>query len=532
VLKYTKEVKIMKTKLKRLIKELDKGLIEREEHIKLALLSLLANENMVLIGPPGTAKSEISRRISKALKNGTHFEYLLTKFTTPEEIFGPISIKELENDNFHRQTKGYISESNIVFLDEVFKANSSILNSLLTILNERIYHNGSSVEKTKIFSIISASNELPFGHIELEALYDRFLIKKEVAYVKNPEELIGISLDDLSLTDEIKIKKEDIDKILKESKTIQIPDYIKNKIINIKKEIEHNYGEEEKISDRRLVKAINFLKVAAFTNDKKNISIFDLLLLQHIFWKNPKNIDGIKKIIIKEIMSISSFEKSNANIIYERWKEHFNSFFVEQIKDSNGIPLYIKKNGEFTTEKTGEINLKDSIDEYIFYKGYRDHVKVLTELGKFDDGYNDTGIRTKDDKIVWKYEFSSAEVKTSNNENLKGYKKLTINGNLPKAEVKSFREFKNFYKKSKIEFKSIFKEIERNVVEERKLIHEIYVKIKNRRDFLDREKNYGLWLDKKEIEKIENEVMQKVEENKKIMDDYDILLDEIKEAMM
>ena len=522
----------MKGKLKKLIKELNRNLIEREEHIKLALLSLLSNENMVLIGPPGTAKSEISRRISKSIENGTHFEYLLTKFTTPEEIFGPISIKELENDNFHRQTKSYISDSNIVFLDEVFKANSSILNSLLTILNERIYHNGSNVEKTKIFSIISASNELPFGHVELEALYDRFLIKKEVSYVKNPVDLIGINIDKVNLDENIKIKKEEIKKIIKESKSIQVSDYIKNKIINIKNEIENNFGEEEDISDRRLVKTVNFLKVAAFTNDRKNISVFDLLLLQHIFWKNPKNTNLVKEIIVKEIMGISTFEKANANIIYQKWKEHFNSFFKEQITNSDGLPLYIKKDGEFTTEKSGEINLKNSIGEYIFYKGYRDHVKILAELGKFDDGYSDTGIRTLDDKIVWKYEFSSIEVKTSNENNLNGYEKLTINGKLPKAKVNSFVEYKNYYKKSKEELKSIFKEIERNVLEERKLVNEIYIKIKNRKDFLHREKIDGLWLDKNEVMKIEKEVEIKVEENKKIMDAYDLLLGEIKEAMM
>lgn len=522
----------MKEKLRKLINELNINLIEREEHIKLALLSLLSNENMVLIGPPGTAKSEISRRISQAIENGTHFEYLLTKFTTPEEIFGPISIKELENDNFHRQTKGYISDSNIVFLDEVFKANSSILNSLLTILNERIYHNGSNVEKTEIFSILSASNELPFGHVELEALYDRFLIKKEVSYIKKTEDLIGLNMGKLNLNDRLKIKKSDIEKVILKSKEIQVPEYIKNKIISIKKEIENNFGEEESISDRRLVKAVNFLKVAAFTNDRKNISVFDLLLLQHIFWKNPKNIEAIKKIIVKEIMGISSFEKANANIILEKWKEHFNGFFVEQITNPEGMPLYVKKDGELTIENTGEINLKDSIDEYIFYKGYRDHVKVLAELGKFDDGYNDTGIRTKDDKIVWKYEFSSAEVRTSKEENLNGYEKLTINGNLPKAEVNSFREYKNYYKRNKEELKSIFKEIERNVIEERKLINEIYTKIKNRKDFLNREKSDGLWLDENEVNQIESEVSLKVEENKKIMDEYNILLDEIKEAMM
>ena len=143
----------------KIINELNKGLIEREAQFKLGLLAIVSGENILFIGPPGTAKSKIGRRLSHILKNSSYFEYLLTKFTTPEEIFGPISLKELENDKFHRNTKGYLTDSNVVFLDEIFKANSAILNSLLTILNEKIYHNGYIKENVDTQLIIGASNE-------------------------------------------------------------------------------------------------------------------------------------------------------------------------------------------------------------------------------------------------------------------------------------------------------------------------------------------------------------------------------------
>ena len=142
----------LKNKIEILIKKLNVGLIEREEQIKMALLAAISGENILFIGPPGTGKSVLSRRITNVFSNVDYFEYLLTKFTTPEELFGPISIKELENDKFHRNIEGYLTDSEIVFLDEVFKANSAILNSLLTIMNERIYHNGYQKEniRTKI----------------------------------------------------------------------------------------------------------------------------------------------------------------------------------------------------------------------------------------------------------------------------------------------------------------------------------------------------------------------------------------------
>ena len=126
---------------------MNQGLVEREATLKLALLTILAGENLVLIGPPGTGKSLVARRIASCFgqANGgdDYFEYLLTKFSTPEELFGPLSISELKQDRFKRNTAGYLPSVRLAFLDEIFKASSSILNALLTILNERIYHNGS-----------------------------------------------------------------------------------------------------------------------------------------------------------------------------------------------------------------------------------------------------------------------------------------------------------------------------------------------------------------------------------------------------
>lgn len=127
----------MKKKILKLLEILNEGLVDKESTMKIGLLALLAGENIVLLGPPGTAKSEVARRLSQVVDSGNYFEYLLTKFTTPEELFGPLSIKELKNDTFSRKVDGYLPKVEVAFLDEVFKANSSILNSLLTIINEK-----------------------------------------------------------------------------------------------------------------------------------------------------------------------------------------------------------------------------------------------------------------------------------------------------------------------------------------------------------------------------------------------------------
>lgn len=161
-------------KIKRIQSQLIQGLVEREQTIKLTLLAALAGEHILLIGPPGTGKSLVSRRLHLVFQDTPYFERLLTKFSVPEELFGPLSIQALEKDQYTRLTQGYLPQASIAFLDEIFKANSAILNALLTLLNEREFDNGVIREKVPLISVIGASNELPEDG-NLSALYDRFL---------------------------------------------------------------------------------------------------------------------------------------------------------------------------------------------------------------------------------------------------------------------------------------------------------------------------------------------------------------------
>ncbi|QUM76720.1 AAA family ATPase [Moritella sp. 24] len=292
-------------KLQQLIQVLNEGLIERDEEVKLALLALIAKENLLLIGPPGTAKSEISRRFAKVIKDANYFEYLLTKFTAPEEVFGPLSISKLKNDEFSRKTEGYMPSSNVVFLDEVFKANSAILNSLLTIMNERIYHNGAVKQQTPLTSLISASNELPIGNSELEALYDRFLIRKFVNYVSddNIERLINLAPKPFDVPVHLQLTVDEIESISQAAKQVTI----ENDIISIIKRIRKQFNDEfkdnsdEQLSDRRLVKIVKVLRVSAYTNGRSEVNYSDLVLLKHCLCNNFENYKKVNKIINENI---------------------------------------------------------------------------------------------------------------------------------------------------------------------------------------------------------------------------------------
>ncbi|MBN1970630.1 MAG: AAA family ATPase [Candidatus Delongbacteria bacterium] len=380
----------MREKLKKIIFELNKGLVEREEVVKIALLSLLSQENLILFGPPGTAKSEISRRLHKVVKDGTYFEYLLTKFTTPEEIFGPLSIKELKEDRYKRKIEGYLPDSETAFLDEIFKANSSILNSLLTIINEKKFHNGNKSEEVPLMSLIGASNELPLNDIELNALYDRFLFRMHVDYIKdeNIDKLLNLSFEKFELEDKFKLTRDEMLSISNGISKIVVPNNIKTLLKEIREQFNEEFKENnhESFSDRRLVKLLKILKVSAFTNGRKEVDESDLVLLIYCLWNNPNNYGNIKNIVIDKVKNrFSEIEEvinsnTSAKVANGKLKgsgKENDPFLIENLLDLYSIDHanYIDKGFYFKQVfdiDCTEVDHWHSIGKKVAFSGYYD----------------------------------------------------------------------------------------------------------------------------------------------------------------
>ncbi len=154
---------------------LDERYLDKSEIVRLLLVTLVAGEHMLIVGPPGTAKSALVRHLAR-LVDARYFEYLLTRFSEPNEIFGPVDIKAFREGTFVRRVEAMLPDAEIVFLDEIFKSNSAILNALLSILNERRFFTGSVTIKVPLCSLFGATNEVP-NDDALGAIFDRFLVR-------------------------------------------------------------------------------------------------------------------------------------------------------------------------------------------------------------------------------------------------------------------------------------------------------------------------------------------------------------------
>ena len=333
-------------RFKLLIREMNRGIYEKETEISLSLLAALAGESIILLGPPGVAKSMVARQLKNAFRDAHSFEYLMSRFSTPDEIFGPVSIQKLKtSDTYERAVDGYLPTADVVFLDEIWKAGPAIQNTLLTVINEKIFRNGNREMHLPLKLLVAASNELPAKGEGLEALWDRFVIRIESRPIKMEKNFRAMLLEvksslevkseerrvkKQSSTAEGKVNSTDLfeDTIFDEQigadvsispaeyaewsqaiDKIGVKEEVLDAISRIRKALRAvNVDEAAErrniyVSDRRWKNIVRLLRTSAFMQDREEVDICDLLPIYHCLWQEPEERDAIRSIVIRSLFA-------------------------------------------------------------------------------------------------------------------------------------------------------------------------------------------------------------------------------------
>ena len=318
----------MLERFKLLLQEMNRGIYEKNTEISLSLLAALAGESVILLGPPGVAKSMVARQLKTAFRDARSFEYLMSRFSTPDEIFGPVSIQKLKtSDTYERAVEGYLPTADVVFLDEIWKAGPAIQNTLLTVINEKIFRNGNREMHLPLKLLVAASNELPAKGEGLEALWDRFVIRIESRPIKLEKNFRAMLLEshaDFSRSTRVlghadfadnadfsnlKITAEEYAEWAEKICKIGVKEEVLDAISAIRKSLRAvNVDEAAErrniyVSDRRWKNIVRLLRTSAFMQDREEVDICNLLPIYHCLWQEPEERDAIRSIVIRALFS-------------------------------------------------------------------------------------------------------------------------------------------------------------------------------------------------------------------------------------
>jgi MoxR-like ATPase len=345
---------MLQDKFKVIEQELNNGNLERQEVIRGLLVALLAKKHVLLLGPPGTGKSMLAEDICNRIGGGQFFQWLLARTSTPEELFGPISLKALENDSYKRVTAGKLPEATIAFLDEIFKCNSAVLNATLGVLNERKFQNDGQTMRVPLEMCVGASNELPEDREELGALWDRFIMRYMVDYIKddrNFDRLLKLGQHTNSGT---MITMQELGQAQDEASTVKA-DKVLPLVAALRKKLQEL---QIQVSDRRWRALVSLVQANAWLDCRDVADENDLAPLTAALWVEKDQIKQIRQAIIALCNPIDMKAQDLLDEVVEVFQNAINAPDNQKTlagMEANGKIKYVlgKLEGLATEAKTG-----------------------------------------------------------------------------------------------------------------------------------------------------------------------------------
>ena len=349
------------------IDALSDSLIEREDEAELLVVGLIARQNVLFVGPPGTAKSLIAENMIRAV-GAKGFVQLMHKFLPPEELMGPVKLSELKQDRYERVVTGMLPEAEIAFLDEIWKSSPAILNTLLRILNERQFLNGNAgMIQCPMEFTIAASNEWPIGDgfETVGALFDRFLIRKSIRPVSKAARR-KLLYNSVSPPNQM-CQLSDVKAWQSQAKGLSFPDDVADAYDEI---IDDLANQGVIVGDRRMRAAVGVVKAAAFVNGNSAVEKSDLEILKYCLWAVPDQELAVSEVVcrianpdawrITEILTES--DQSIAKILDFSSPESFASAkkvesMIRELEVMSGNPRAVKAK-DYIKKRLQELNQK------------------------------------------------------------------------------------------------------------------------------------------------------------------------------
>ncbi len=264
------------------------------------LLALLTRKHILLVGPRGTAKSLLLRLLTSAIDGARYWELLFGKFTTYEQVFGPVSVKGLQEDSYRRVTSGKLPEAHLAFADEIFKSNNAIQNSMLTAINERLFHNDGQPEKIPLEVFMGASNEIPTDET-LAAFYDRFVLRFVLKYIAEPSHFVAMlggpkAFDDFATRVTVRLTLDEVHAAQDEVKSVKVPEPVLEAMATVRQTLA-NQGVQP--SDRRYNESVSLIQAKAWMQGRNEAIMDDLSVLTNVLWDDPAHKGLVQGVVLE-----------------------------------------------------------------------------------------------------------------------------------------------------------------------------------------------------------------------------------------